>query len=58
MKQKVIIYKMIMTCLNMEFNYINNTIFNKINDDNCLNVINLFFDILNEKQNCTYKKSK
>ena len=51
-------YQIIMSCLNMEFNTISNIIFNKMKDDNCLNVINLIFDALNNKQNYTYKKSK
>ena len=51
-------YQMIMTCLKMEFNTKNITIFKKIKDENSLNIIGLIFDLLNEKQKFTYKKSK
>ena len=51
-------YQMIMTCLKMEFNTKNITIFKKIKDENSLDVISLIFDTLNEKIKFTYRKSK
>ena len=51
-------YQIIMSCLNMEFNFISDKIFNKMKDNNCLNTINLIFDILNNSKNYIYKESK
>ena len=51
-------YQMIMTCLKMEFNTKNLTIFNKMKEENPFDIINLIFDTLNEKRKYTYKKTK
>ena len=51
-------YQTIMTCLKMEFNAKNLTIFSKLKDENSFDLINLIFDTLNETPKYTYKKTK
>ena len=51
-------YQTIMSCLKLEFNTKNLTIFSKLKDENSFDLINLIFDTLNETPKYTYKKTK